>query len=155
MSKLPNTLNHPAECRTSMTIMNTQLLLLKLRFDNQLDYPFQYPDNGLSEKGEKCDPPRCWDPPSGPPSYAGKLYPSLPIQGHSAWPPRNPQEVCQPQHHDNLQSSKVLREDLMHPRSLATVEFFDLLCVLSLNDDPIRPRAPRLLFLRKRLVSQN
>ncbi|TWW77333.1 hypothetical protein D4764_12G0007230 [Takifugu flavidus] len=81
----------------------------------------------------------------------------LPIQRHCPQCPRDVAESSQPRQPYNIQSLKELWVDLIHPRGLATEEFFDYLGNFSPGDMRAYPQVPRPYFLtgRCRMVVQN
>ncbi|TWW69276.1 hypothetical protein D4764_18G0000820 [Takifugu flavidus] len=79
-------------------------------------------------------------------------HPGLPIQRHYPRCPRDVAESSQPQQPYNIQSLKELWADLIHPRGLATEEFFDYLGNFSPGDMRAYPQVPRSCFLIGRRV---
>ncbi|TWW71198.1 hypothetical protein D4764_17G0006810 [Takifugu flavidus] len=78
--------------------------------------------------------------------------PGLPIQRHHPRCPRDVAESSQPQQPYNIQSLKELRADLIHPRGLATKEFFYYLGNFSPGDMRACPQVPRPCFLTGRRI---
>ncbi|TWW54348.1 hypothetical protein D4764_0154740 [Takifugu flavidus] len=120
LGKLPCTLEDPAEgvelVNYSTPRTKPTLLLLNLR------------------EAEECDPPIVGTHPSVPLLKKRDYHPGLPIQWHRPRCPRDVAELCQPRQPYNIQSLKELRADLIHPRGLATEEFFDYLGNFSPGD---------------------
>ncbi|TWW77391.1 hypothetical protein D4764_12G0007810 [Takifugu flavidus] len=78
-------------------------------------------------------------------------HPGLPIQRHRPRCPCDVAESSQPRQPYNIQSLKELWADLIHPRGLATEEFFDYLSNFSSpGDTRVCPQVPRPCFLTGR-----